>query len=280
MNELTKEINRLSNLKNFKKMDKSSLERIAQLNVWRRQAKITDKFNKSEDKALAEELFANYLENYEFTSYNDITNVVDLVYEEMLKISVQKQIDTIISDKNTKYVPDRLIASLHSIEERIWALKEKVGIVGQQEQDDLSALEELNKKFKTYISFNRNEFTLWSPTLCKECGSKDIQPILLRRRVKDFEVLKHPFFSGRFYYNRRGMELVKEGIWSKEQYAWVFQTSVKYVDWCLENENKIVEIDDVEEQEIKDFINNKSYLKKEKILDKILKDKRKTNESK
>jgi len=43
--------------------------------------------------------------------------------------------------------------------------------------------------------------------------------------------LAHPFFSGRFYYNRRGMELVKAGIWSKEQYAFVFQTSVKYVDW-------------------------------------------------
>ena len=61
------------------------------------------------------------------------------------------------------------------------------------------------------------------------------------------------------------MELVKAGIWTKEQYAWVFHTSVKYVDWCLENENKIVQIDDIEEKEIQDFINNKEYLRKEKI---------------
>lgn len=273
MNDLEKEIKKLSRLAQYKKADKSSLEHMAQINVWKRQTKIADKFSDSEDKTIAEKLFDSYLTNYVFNSYNDITNVVDLVYEEMLKISIQKQIDKIVSDKNIKFVPDKLIASLHDIEERVWTLKEKAGIVGDKEQDDLSALEELKKKFKIFIAHNRNEFTLWSPVICKKCGEKDIQPILLRRRVKDFKALKHPFFSGRFYYNRRGMELVKEGIWTKEQYAFVFQTSVKYVDWCLENEHKIVEIDGVEEQEIKNFINSKSYLKKEKIPTNIKKEK-------
>jgi hypothetical protein len=265
MNTLQNEINRLKNLKNYKNLDTSALERLAQINLWKKQAKIVEKFAEKEDQTLAVELFDNYLANYEFTSYNDVTNVVDLVYEEVLKHSIQKEINKITSDPNTNFVPDKLIQSLHDVEARIWVLKEKAGIVGTKEKNDLTAVEELEKKFKTYIAFNKNEFTLWPPIICKDCGSKNVESVLLRRRVKDFEVLKHPFFSGRFYYNRRGMELVKAGIWSKEQYAFVFQTSVKYVDWCLENENKIVEIDDVEEKEILEFINSKEHLKEQTV---------------
>jgi len=273
MNDLQKEINKLSNLKNYKNSDKSALERIAQINVWKRQANITDKFKESKQKELAEKFFDNYLNNYEFSDYNDIQNVCDLVYEEVLKQSIQNDIDKIMSDENSKFVPDKLIQSLHSIEERIWILKEKAGIVGKKEQEDLTALQEYEKKLKLYIAHNRNEFTAWLPVNCTQCGSKDVQPILLRRRVKDFELLKHPFFSGRFWYNRRGIELVKADIWTKEQYAWVFHTSVKYVNWCLENEHKIVEIDEVEEKEIQAFINDTSYLKQEKITKEILKNK-------
>lgn len=600
MNDLQKEIARLQNLKQNKNKDKSVLERMATISLWRKQANIGEKFTETAEKKMAEELFDNYLANYEFTSYNDITNVSDLVFAEITKLKIQQQISEINSDENSKFVPDRLIGSLHEVQERIWALKEKAGIVGKKEQDDLTALEDLQKKFKCisedslvlmadfttkkiqdvnigdeilglenikntwklkkqtvlnkryngvqevikiktldktleltpdhlilaeqgkkklnspikyfeasntwghnvktfnyiknlddyykgmligwiesdghktksekgqtqhfitqiveykaidwllnhlnlkhskkyleniahglpsvegkifkcyryqlstdcnviikyaydnllnnkdiglgflagfmlgdgtinkagnwiiyqsrkanshkieiienvlkkynisycrndnrkdfitvfslgkckipilcknskkyqkwletvyeckpfydidksklrfvdieqkkrvwdlttelgnfivngfvvhncYIAFNRNEFTLYSPIICQKCGEKDVQPILLRRRVKDFDVLKHPFFSGRFYYNRKGMALVKTGIWTKEQYAWVFETSVKYVDWCLEHENDIIELSDVDQQEINDFINSKEYLKEQKI---------------
>jgi len=273
MSDLSNEIKKLSNLKNYKKADKSALERIAQINVWKRQAKIKDKFADSDKKELAGKYFDNYLDNYEFSDYNDIQNVSDLVYEEVLKHSIQTDIDKIMSDENSKFVPDKLIQTLHNIEERIWTLKEKAGIVGKKEQEDLTALQELEKKHKLYIAHNRNEFTAWLPVPCGDCGSTNVKPVLLRRRVKDFELLKHPFFSGRFLYNRRGMELVKADIWTKEQYAWVFHTSVKYVNWCLENEHKIVEIDGVEEKEIEAFINDTEYLKQENIKSEILKDK-------
>jgi len=277
MNDLQKEIKKLSNLKNLKKLDKSALERVAQINVWKRQAKIEEKFAETEQKVLAKQFLDNYLDNYEFSDYNDISNVCDLIYEEVLKQRIQAEIDKIVNDANTKFVPDKVIESLHKIESRIWELKEKAGIVGKKEQEDLSALQEYDKKFKIYIAHNRNEFTFWAPEKCKDCGSINVQPVLIRRRCnkEKFEILKHPFFSGRFWYNRRGIELIKADIWTKEQYAWVFQTSVKYVNWCLENEHKIVEIDEVEEKEIQTFINETSYLKKDKILDKILKEKRK-----
>lgn len=275
MNDLEKEIKKLSNLRNFKKMDKSAIERIAQINVWKRQTNIETKFANADEKKLAITFFDNYLNNYEFSDYNDIQNVADLVYNEVTKQRFQKEIDKIINDVKINFVPDKLITSLQSIESRIWEQKEKAGIVGKKDQDDLSALQELEKKQKIYIAHNRNEFTAWLPVNCKDCGSSNVESVLLRRRCnkENFELLKHPFFSGRFYYNRRGMELIKADIWTKEQYAWVFHTSVKYVNWCIENEHKIVEIDGVEEKEIEVFINETSYLKPEKIKKEILKNK-------
>jgi DNA-directed RNA polymerase beta' subunit len=262
MTDLQKEISRLQNLKQNRKKDKSALEHTAQLNLWKKQANISEKFESKEEKEIAEELFNNYLANYEFTSYNDITNVIDLVFEEILKLSIQKSINKITSDEKSTFVPDRLIDSLHKIEDTIYALKEKVGIVGKQEQNDLSALEELDKKFKTYIAFNKNEFTFYAPIICKECGSKDIQPILLRRRVKDFKALKHPFFSGRFLFNIAIIDDVEKGLITKEQASRYLATSVKYIEWAIENRHKIVEIDGVSQDTINEFIDNKPYLGK------------------
>ena len=273
MNDIQKEIKRLSNLVQNRNKDKSSLEGQARINVWKKQINIKSKFENIEEQNLAEDNLDAYLNNYVFQDFSDVQNVADLVYEEILKNRLQKEIDSIVNNEKTKFVPDKLIDSLHSIESRIWELKEKVGITGKKEQDDLSALEEQKKKFKLHIAFNRNEFTFWSPFICKKCGAKDAIPTLMRRRVKNFDALKHPMFSGRFYFNRRGIELVKHSIWTKEEYAFVFNTVVKYVDWCIENEIKIIEIDGVEEAEIEKFINERPYLKKENVPEKILNNK-------
>ena len=102
---------------------------------------------------------------------------------------------------------------------------------------------------------------------CPDCGS----PTLIRRRVKDFDVLKHPFFCGRFYYNSRGMSLVKAGIWDKYQYAWVFHTHPDYVDWCIKHEGEIPDVENFTEEEIKEFISKNPYLRKDKIPENISK---------
>jgi len=272
MGVLQNEIKRLSNLKNYKKYDKSSLERIAQINLWKKQANISEKFKETEDKKVAEQFFNNYLDNYEFSDYNDISNVADLVYEEVLLQKIKSQIDKIVNDKNNSFVPDKLIQSLHSVQERIWQLKEKAGIIGIKEKDELTAYQEAEKKFRLHIAHNRNEFTFWAPIPCDDCGSVNVKPVLIRKRCnkENYDILKHPHFSGRFWYNKRGMALVKADIWTKEQYAWVFHTSVKYVNWCLENEHKIVEIDEIEDKEIQEFTNSREYLKNEKISKIIL----------
>jgi len=268
MDDVSKEVKRISNLRQNKNKDKAILEKIARINVWKKQISIGKQFSDEPSKIVADEIFNSYLNNYDFDSFTDVQNVADLVSEEVLKKQIQVKINKIASDENVKNVPDKLIASLHSIEERIWILKEKVGIASDKDKDALDGLVDLENKYKVYIPFNRNEFT----TCCSHCGKM----LLLRRRCskKDFETLKHPMFSGRFYYNRRAMSLVKAGILPKIIYAWIFFTSVRYVDWCLQNENKIVEINGVEESEIKSFIMDNPHLQETKIPGNILKEKK------
>ena len=262
MTDLENEVKKLSKLKQYKKKDKSTIEKIAQVNVWKKQIKIKNRFESSEDIKLAEQIFDSYLQNYEFETFTDIQNVADLTYEEVLKENIQKEISKITADENTKFVPDKLIQSLHNVESRIWELKEKAGIIGKKEKDDLTALQEWEKKMKVYIAFHRNEFTFWSPFICKNCGKKDAIPVLIRRRCnkENFEILKHPAFSGRFLYNIEIMKDVRENKITKEQAARYLRTSVKYIDWVLENEYKIIEIDDAKQEDIDEFVDSKPYL--------------------
>lgn len=262
--DLNKEIKRISQLTQYKNASKATVEKVANINIWKRQIKIGDKFDKECDKKLAEKLFGDYLDNYEFDSFSDLNTLADLIFEEVLKFTLQTQINKTMSDETNKYIPEKSISSLHDVEEKVLKLKDMLGINKKDDQkDDLTALQMLQKRFDKYIEFNRNEFTM----ICGTCGS----PTLLRRRVKDFDVLKHPFFCGRFYYNSRGMSLVKAGIWDKYQYAWVFHTHPDYVDWCIKHEGEIPDVENFTEEEIKEFISKNPYLRKDKIPENILK---------
>ena len=264
--DLNKEIKRLSGLVQNKDTDISQLTKQAQLNVWKRQVSIGSKFNNADDKKLAEKLFDEYVENYVISSFSDMNTLADLVFEEVLKENLQSQITKITDDPKANFIPEKTIKSLHDTETRVFELKKKIGI--DKESNDsspLNALEQLIKRFKRYIPFMRHEFNF----ICPSCG----EPTLLRRRVKDFDALKHPFFSGRFYYNARGIALVKEGIWTREQYAFAFFTSPEYVDWCIEHEAELPSLPNVSKEEIQEIVNNTYYLKKEKIPENILKGK-------
>lgn len=259
--DLNKEIKRLSGLKQNKNKSNAYLEHEARLNIWKRQINITEKFFNNDDKELAKKLFDDYVDNYSFDNFSDLNTLADLVFEEVLKDGLQRQIQKITSDESNNFFPEKTIKSLQEIETRVLDLKQKLGINKEETQDDLTRLQKLEKKFKKHYLLNRNEYSM----VCPSCSKMT----LLRRRTKDFDVLIHPFFSGRFYYNRRGMELVKQGIWTKEQYAWVFFTSVDYVNWCIEHEAEIPDLDELEGESFEDFISKIPYLKKPKIPENI-----------
>jgi hypothetical protein len=258
---LKSEIKRLKNLKNYRKLDDNQLESIARKNLWKKQISIGNRFSDKEDKKLAEDKFDSYLENYHISTFDEVQNIADLVYEESIKEKIQIQIEKIVSDKDNNFIPDKQIASMHDIEKRIWDLKEKIGISKEEKVDDLTALEELKKKFNVYIPFNRNEFTLVAGYKCSACGKEDVQSLLLRRRVKNFDVLKHPALSGRFLYNVDIMNDVRNGELTKEKAAKYLKTSPQYIQWVLDNEFKIINIDNVPQKDVDNFVDENPHLR-------------------
>lgn len=261
MTDLDKEINRLSNLKQNKNKDRSWIEKQAQIVLWKKQIDLESRFEVNEDRELANKFFENYIINYEISSFNDCQNLSDLVYEEVMFQKVQKDINKILSDENSKFIPDKQITSLHAIQDRIWQLKEKIGITKKDNKDDLTALQELEHKLDIYISFHRNEFTIWVPFKCKSCGKEDVESHVVRRRVKNFDILKHPAFCGRFLYNTAILDDVKKGLITKEQAAKYQKTSPSMIEWQLKNEHKIIKIDGINKDELDEFINNNPYLR-------------------
>jgi len=262
MSDVQKEIKRISKLKQYQKKDKTTLEAIAQINVWKRHVDLESRFSKTNDKHLAKKFFDNYLSNYTISSYTDVQNLVDLVYEEVMLQKTQIEIDKMTSDENSKFVPTKQVETLHNIQDRIWVLKEKIGIIKNDKKDDLTALQELEKKFTAYAHFNRNEFTLYTPYKCAGCGREDVEPLLLRRRVKDFDIYKHPAFSGRFLYNPEIIKDVKKGLITKEQAARYLVTSESYINWVIKNEKKKIYLDGITQDTVDKLVNNNPHLRK------------------
>jgi hypothetical protein len=120
-------------------------------------------------------------------------------------------------------------------------LKEKLGINKEEKEDEFTALQLLKKRFHQWIQENKLECTLWVPYTCSSCGHNDVKGHLLRKRVKDFDVIDHPHFSGRFWYNEKAINDVESGKLSKEKYAEYFYTSVDYVNWALQNKGRILQ---------------------------------------
>lgn len=257
MSELSDEVKRLKNLKQNKNKATHLLEKDAQKNIWKKQVDIESRFDETEDKKRATKLFDDYIDNYLFESFSDVNTLADLVFEEVLKFNLQKKLQRLNTADNT-FIPEKLVGTLHDVEAKCHVLKEVLGINKKNEQkDDLTALQQLQKRFKLYIPFHRHQFE----TVCPKCGNS----LLLRRKVKDFEIIKHPFFAGRMWYNRSGIELVKAGIISKEIYAFIHHTSVEMVDWSIKHEHDIITIDDIEEEKIKEFIQGCPHLKEAKV---------------
>jgi len=257
---LENEIKKIGSLVQFKNKDKAVLEKMALHNLWLKQISIEDRFESKDDKKLATKLLTNYFENYEIDNYNTASNIADLVFKEIVKIRTQERISKVIASDSNNLVPEKQLTCLHDLEQDILMLKEKTGISINKETDALNALEELKKKFQVYIPLNRNEFTIAVPSICKKCGTEDVQFYLLRRRVKDFDVLKHPYFVGRFLWNTPIMNDYRDGKLTKEQAASYQHTSPQMIEWMHENRYKIIEIEGVPKEVVDDVINKCPYL--------------------
>jgi len=260
--DIKKEAKRLSKLTVFQDKSEKFIEHEAWKNVRVRELIRTSNFLNDEEKKFAKSLFDKYLNNYEFENEVDLSTLNTLVFNEVLIQRLQKTINEQKDSKGNFYLNDKMLKSLHETQNQVLELKKQLGLDKEKTANELTAFQQEKKKLDLHIAFNRNSYE----TACAKCGTI----LTLRKKTEGFECLVHPMFSGRFWYNRRGMELVEKGIWTKEQYAWVFHTSVDYVNYCLENKGKIVEVEGFTKEEVEKFINSKDYLKKSKIPNIIL----------
>ena len=259
--EIQKEVNKLSKLTQYKDKPSEFIEKKAIVNVKIRKFAQENIFQDLKEKELAEDLFIKYLDEYEFETTSDILRLQDLIFKYILKNRIQKRLNTLTSgkDKDGKdkdvYCDDRDVKPLLDLEKAITADKVSLGIdkVDDEKKDELTGLQMLQKRFEKYINFNRNEFT----TVCAKCGTI----LLLRRRVSAFENFIHPFFSGRWLFNRAIIDDVKKNLITKEQAARYLRTSPDYVDYAIKNEGEICKCEGIPQEEVQEFVDKNPYLK-------------------
>jgi hypothetical protein len=258
--DVKKEFNRLKGLVSLKDKPEAYIEKLAEKNVFVRELVHSGNFLDDEEKKEAKKLFDSYLELSMFENYADLQTLGQLVYNEILVKRIQKTINEQKTKENHFYINDKLVKSLHDTENQVDDIKKRLNLTKKdKKEDDLSRLEQMEKVFALEYAFNKHEFQ----RVCPSCG----KILNLRRRCKDFETMVHPMFSGRFWYSRRGIQLVKDGVISKELYAYLFTTSTHYVDWCLEHEGEIVEVEGFTKEEIEEYLKQKPHLLGDKLRD-------------
>lgn len=241
MNDSLKlEIAKLKRQVQYKNADNDVIEKIAQKNVVLQDLVESGNFIDEAEKKLAKKMFEAYLEQNSFENYSDLSTLSVLVYNEVLSGRVQKSINDSTDSKGKAYISDKLLKSHSDLTNQILHLKTKLGIDKEVKTDEFTALQLLKKRFHNWLQENRNECTIAIPFTCSSCGKNDVKMVLLRKRIKDWDVIDHPHFLGRFWYNKDAMDLVKSGVLSKENYAKIFATSVDMVNWALANEGKII----------------------------------------
>ena len=234
------EMTKLKRLVNFKNSDDATLEKAAQKIVVLRELLDSGNFIDDKEQKLAKKTFENYLSKLDFENFSDLSTLSMLVYNEVLAGRLQRTINDSSTKDGKSYVSDKLIKSLSDLTNQILSLKLKLGVDSDKKEDEFTALQLLKKRFNAWLQENKNEATIYVPFECQGCGKQDVKPVLLRKRTKDFEVLEHPHLAGRFWFNKVAIEMVKSGKLSKSEYAAIFSTSVDFVQWCLDNEGRIL----------------------------------------
>jgi len=265
---LENEVKRLKNLKNFKDYSDNQIQRLAKINLKVKEFRNQPLFDASSEEGakeqeLAEQKFKSYLEVHELESQSEIDTLRSLIYTEIFEYRIQNELNKIAKEK--KYPPEKLTSQLTEIQNQKLELKVKLGIDSEnQNEDELTGLEILRKRFEKYINLNKEEFTLIVPYTCRQCGNEDVEMKLLRRRVKDFDCITHPWFVGRWFWNYEILKDVKSGKISKED-AWRYLCSaskisvtksafskeycVDYIDYLLKNWAEIVDKNSLSENE-------------------------------
>jgi hypothetical protein len=224
--DIKSEIRRLRCLKQYKSLEDAQLEKLASKNIVLRELVSSGNFINDAEKKQAKILFASFLDTHDFESTSDLNTLSMLIFQMVLVDRIQKALNDCTTKDGKSFISDKLTKSLSDATNQVLSLKLKLHIDNEDKKDDLTVLQLLKRRFHDFINCNKNEFTC----VCAKCGNI----LLLRRRVANFDVMVHPQFSGRWYFNQHAIQMVKDGRMTREDYAKIFSTSVDYVQWCLD----------------------------------------------
>ncbi|MDD4352378.1 MAG: hypothetical protein PHU71_05410 [Candidatus Gracilibacteria bacterium] len=234
-----REISKLKRLVPFKNASDTVLEKAALKNVTLRRLIEDGQFLDDAEKQQAKRFFEAYLLAHEFETQSDLSTLSILVWDEILINRLKKTINDCSTADGKSYVNDKLIKSLNDLTNHVFQIKEKLGIDKEKKEDEFTAFQLLKKRFNQWVNENRDECTLTVPFECASCGKPDVKLVLLRKRVKDFEVIDHSWFQGRFYINKYLIQLVEEGKMSVEDCAKAHNVSIDHIKFTLENKGRI-----------------------------------------
>lgn len=252
--EINKELGRLKHLKGNQGKPEEELTKQAVLNLRVREFKHNPLFSDLDEIKLSDERFREYLKANEIDSLGEIDTLRSLIYCEIFEVRIQRELNKLGEDNKIPF--DKITKQLTDIQNQKMILKVKLGIDRDAKEDsDLTKLQMLEKRFDRYIIEHRNEFELAYVFTCKKCKTKDVELVLIRKRIKDFTALRHPWFAGRYLFNYEILKDVKSKKISKHD-AWRYlccastggnyegsfseEYCTDYIDYCMDNWVKIV----------------------------------------
>lgn len=239
------EVKKLRNLPQYKDKSKEFLEEIALASLKKREVDLWKTYKDPDENKLAKKIYNKYIQDYPDLNSDQIDILQDIIYEEICKSRTQTRIDKL--EEDGKAPQGKLIEILRDHQDRIVQLKERLGI--NLDTDELSGWQMMMKRVDDNINEYRNEFEID----CKWCG----KPLLLRKKITDFDILEHPFFAGKWLFNFEIFKDVKSGKLSKED-AWRYLSCARtgkdykppafdkkyitdYINHCLKHWKEIIE---------------------------------------
>jgi len=190
---------------------------------------VVEFFQDSAEIALAKELQAKYLADYDLETISDKQLLRQLIYLEVFHITrLQKSANDFHATNGV--IPIQLVDSLHKNINQIVTLKDKLGLTKDKEEellqsDSYKALELLKKKFKVWRENNQASRTI----ICPHCGKM----VMLKIRTEAWEAQQHPFFKDRLLGNSHLIALYKDKKITKEDVGKILEVSPDYCDWLL-----------------------------------------------
>lgn len=235
MDELTKQLNKIRTLRQYKGKSEEELIEIAQKQIDK--SKVIESFSgfdEPEEIKYAKQLFDVYVNEYHPETSSDRDNLNHLIYLQVLIERIKKQLNKKSKDE-PEFIPTRALEQLGELNSQLLEFKKLLGMTSEEKEknqsDAVRSIENLKERFHKWINLpdNRANYQI----KCGGCGHL----MLVRRRLdkeKDEISFEHPWFiEGGILFNKELFKCYLNKKISKEELVKILTCSPDYIDWIL-----------------------------------------------